>query len=116
MENERRLFLKNGVLALAGTVALAGAGKAGAEPLAQKYGMIIDLNRCTGCQSCVVACKAQNDTVRDKFNTRLITMEDGNYPHARIVFTPVLCNQCENPPCVPASELIMCLPEDLALL
>jgi len=40
--------------------------------------------------------------LQDKFNTKILTLEDGNYPHAKIVFTPVQCNQCENPPCVPA--------------
>jgi len=105
-KNDRRFFLKNGLLAMAGTAvsvaALSKTPKAEAAAGAKKYGMIIDLNRCTGCQSCVIACKAQNKTLQDKFNTKILTLEDGNYPHAKIVFTPVQCNQCENPPCVPA--------------
>ncbi|MBI4686723.1 MAG: 4Fe-4S dicluster domain-containing protein [Nitrospirae bacterium] len=100
--NERRLFLKNGLLAMVGVTALSKTPKAEAVAGIKKYGMIIDLNRCTGCQSCVVACKAQNKTVQDKFNTKILTLEDGNYPDSRIVFTPVLCNHCDNPACVPA--------------
>ena len=101
--NDRRLFLKNGLVAVVGAVgAVTAVGKAEATPQARKYGMIIDLNGCTGRQSCVIACKAQNKTVKDRFNTKILTMEDGNYPNSRIVYTPVLCNQCENPPCVPA--------------
>jgi len=107
--NDRRFFLKNGFLAMAGTVTAAAAlsktPKAEASSQEKKYGMIIDLNRCTGCQACVIACKAQNKTVKDKFNTKILTIEDGNYPNSRVVNTPVQCNQCENPPCVPACPI-----------
>lgn len=58
----RRRFLKNlGVGALA--VALAGthAGSAAAsEPVVSGWGILIDLTRCTGCESCVLACKQAN--------------------------------------------------------
>lgn len=101
--NERRLFLKNGLGVVVGIVGLTSTiKKAEASPSDKKYGLIIDINRCTGCQSCVIACKAQNKTAVKKFNTKLIITEDGNYPDSRVVFTPVQCNQCDNPPCVPA--------------
>ena len=108
-KNDRRFFLKNGLLAMAGTAVsvavLSKTPNAEAATETKKYGMIMDLNRCTGCQSCVVACKAQNKTLQDKFNTKILTFEDGNYPDTRIVFTPVQCNQCDNPVCVPACPL-----------
>lgn len=63
--------------------------------------MVIDLNRCTGCQSCVIACKAHNDTVEKHFNTRIVVEENGQ-GMARSLFTPVQCNQCDSPPCVAA--------------
>lgn len=108
-KNDRRFFLKNGLLAMAGTAvsvaALSKTPKAEAAAGAKKYAMIIDLNRCTGCQSCVIACKAQNKTVSKHFNTKILITEDGNYPDSRVFYTPVQCNQCENPPCVPSCPL-----------
>lgn len=108
-KNDRRFFLKNGLLAMAGTAvsvaALSKTPNAEAATEAKRYGMIIDLNRCTGCQSCVVACKAQNKTVSKHFNTKILITEDGNYPDSRVSYTPVQCNQCENPPCVPSCPL-----------
>ena len=100
----RRFFLKNG-LAVIAAAGLAKTSEAAASSPAPKWAMIIDVNRCTGCQSCVIACKAQNKTTADRFNTRLLSLEDGNYPDVRVVFTPVQCNQCENPQCVPACPL-----------
>lgn len=100
----RRLFLKNGlvVIGLAGMAKVPGALASSPTP---KWAMIIDVNRCTGCQSCVIACKAQNKTAAGQFNTRVLSLEDGNFPEARVIFTPVQCNHCENPPCVPACPL-----------
>lgn len=100
--NERRLFMKSGLVAMAGTVGLATTSGGAYGVAEKKWGMIIDLNRCCGCQSCVIACKAQNGTAPGSFNTKVLTLEDGTYPDARIAFTPVQCNQCEDPPCVPA--------------
>ncbi|MDA8227617.1 MAG: 4Fe-4S dicluster domain-containing protein [Desulfitobacterium hafniense] len=64
-----------------------------------RYGMIIDLRRCVGCYACVMACKAENLTPKGVSWNRLIVEEKGEYPKARMTFTPVLCNHCENPPC-----------------
>ncbi len=102
METRRSFIQKGGLVVLGVAGGLAGAEKVAAmSARRQRLGMIIDLNRCTGCQSCVVACKGQDKTVRGQFKTRLLTVETDNSP-ARLVFTPVQCNQCENPPCVPA--------------
>jgi len=106
---DRRVFLKRGLLIILGIAGIAGAKKVeavSAKPdIGLKYGMVIDINRCTGCQSCVIACKAQNKTLADHFNTRILSFEDGNYPNSRIIYNPIQCNQCENPPCVPACPI-----------
>lgn len=68
--------------------------------------MIIDLRRCVKCESCTVACKAENNIPVDSSRRRsrrilwnhLVYEEDsGSRPTIHAVPQP--CNHCENPPC-----------------
>lgn len=65
-----------------------------------RLGMVIDLKRCIGCHTCTIACKEENATQPEVFWTRVLEREEGKYPNARRVFFPVLCNHCQNPPCL----------------
>lgn len=67
-----------------------------------RMGFTIDLERCVGCQACVIACKVENGTPRNIHWMRVLEKEEGEFPHARRTFTPVRCNHCANPPCVQA--------------
>jgi molybdopterin-containing oxidoreductase family iron-sulfur binding subunit len=65
-----------------------------------RYGMVIDLNICIGCNACTMACKAEHATPPGVFYSKVLEKEVGKYPAARRVFLPVLCNHCEEPACL----------------
>lgn len=99
METRRDFIQKSSRVLFGAAAGLAWVKQVSALPVQAKPAMIIDLNRCTGCQACVVACKGYTKTAPEKFNTRLITMTKDSSP-TRLTFTPIQCNQCDNPPCV----------------
>lgn len=65
-----------------------------------RYGMVIDLRRCIGCNACTIACKQQNGTPPGIFYSHVNIYEEGKYPFARLKALPVLCNHCSDPACV----------------
>jgi len=69
-------------------------------PSERRWGMVIDLRKCTGCDACTVACKAEHKTPPGVNYNLVIKEEIGTYPNVKEVFLPRPCMQCENPPCV----------------
>ncbi len=65
-----------------------------------RYGMVIDLKRCYGCYSCVMACKQANCTPPGVFWSRILRGEMGEFPNSVRQALPVLCMQCEEPDCM----------------
>jgi len=74
-----------------------------------RWGMIVDLDRCTGCQACLVACHAENNVPivgeeeaiygRSMHWIRIERYWEGEYPNVKARFMPVLCQQCSEAPC-----------------
>ncbi len=72
-----------------------------AEARTPRWGMVIDLNRCVGCQTCTIACKYANDTQPDVQWRSVIDVEFGTFPDVERIFAVVGCQHCAEPPCVP---------------
>ena len=69
----------------------------------KRYGMLIDLRQCIGCQACTVSCHIENEAPLGNFRTIVSQYEVSNESTGDFatMMLPRLCNQCENPPCVP---------------
>lgn len=67
----------------------------------KRWGMVIDLNRCVGCQTCTIACKHANDTPPGVQWRRVIDIEQGKFPDVERLFLVTGCQHCAEPPCVP---------------
>lgn len=65
-----------------------------------RYAMSIDLNRCIGCQACIVACKTENEVPLGYFRLRLRETVIGTFPNLQGEFRMEQCFHCENSPCV----------------
>ena len=76
-----------------------------------RYGMVIDLDKCSGCGACSIACAIENNVPPAEFKAnkrsgstwmQIHQVENNeSYPHGDTVFVPMFCQQCENEtPCM----------------
>jgi Fe-S-cluster-containing dehydrogenase component len=80
-----------------------------------RYGMAIDVDRCTGCHSCFLACRdehAGNDhrpisAAQPQVGQRWIDVrevERGSFPKLKVSHIPVPCLHCADAPCTGAAR------------
>lgn len=115
-EMERRKFLK---LGFAVTGVLAGGSILSLLSTAQKsfattgafieqypykphYSMVMRLNLCIDCELCVAACRETNQVPDYGWRTTILERSLPQMANRQTEFIPVLCMQCNNPPCVRA--------------
>ena len=81
-----------------------------------KHGWLIQLDKCTGCDTCAIACKSENNTrplespmpfkndrgvLPDHVSYRwVVKKESGVYPQPVLTFVTSACNHCEHPACL----------------
>lgn len=66
-----------------------------------RWGMVIDLSKCIGCQACTVSCIHENAVPENSFRTIVSTYEVREGDAAAMVMLPRLCNHCADAPCIP---------------
>jgi len=75
----------------------------------QKWGMVVDMNRCNGCSACIVGCSVENNVPavgfeevrrgRDMQWLRIDRYYHGNLEDPQLTHQPIVCAQCDNAPC-----------------
>lgn len=63
--------------------------------------LVVDLDRCSGCHTCTVACKFENDLGLGNYRCDVLDVGPfGTHPDISMYFLPMFCQQCANAPCV----------------
>jgi len=90
-----------------------------------KWGMVIDLTRCTGCSACVTACDIENNVAmvgreevrrqREMHWMRIDRYFQGDGEHTRVLYQPMLCQHCANASCETVCPVLATVHDDQGL-
>lgn len=100
---KRREFLKFGLMGLVSTTAGAKLFRTKKGQVSHqatsphRWAMVIDLNKCVGCNQCVLACQAHNNIAPDITWNRIVPL--GEMWGKKEVFLPIQCMHCADAPC-----------------
>ncbi|GAB1411151.1 hypothetical protein MASR1M90_23050 [Desulfovibrionales bacterium] len=78
----------------------------------RQLSIMVDLDRCIGCKTCIVACRNHHNLVDHenampgnmRYYLRVESELTGTYPNLAEDTWVVMCQHCKNPPCVKACE------------
>ncbi len=63
--------------------------------------IVVNLDRCTGCFGCEIACKMENNVALGQRSSKVFTVGPvGEYPNMTRYALPTMCQQCKDAPCV----------------
>jgi len=71
-----------------------------------RHAFHLDVERCTGCMACAVACMDQNDLEVEGADgganawRQVFQIETGSYPDVRLRYISLACMHCEGAPCL----------------
>lgn len=65
-----------------------------------KMGFIINLERCIGCNACVIACKSGNSLEPDMHRRTVTQIDETAFGGVLRTYRSIACNHCENPACM----------------
>lgn len=65
------------------------------------YCLVVDLNLCTGCMSCEISCKQENDVALGQYWNKVLRIGQGDSTDTfKQYWMPTMCQQCADAPCV----------------
>jgi protein NrfC len=81
---------------------LLGTSVVGTYPYQPHYAMIVYNNRCIDCERCIEACAQTNNVPSYGSRNTVLNRKKTGIAASKMIreFLPVLCNQCNRPPCV----------------
>jgi Fe-S-cluster-containing dehydrogenase component len=80
-----------------------------------RYGMVVDIVKCSGCYNCFLACKDEHcghdhpgyaapQPMTGHSWMRLVEMERGSYPKVKVAYTAIPCMHCQDATCLEKAE------------